>query len=248
MTEHMPNERLIEVKGLSKRFGNKIIFSDINFRVRRGSNLGIMGPSGTGKSVFLKCILGLTNYDGTVFYRDKILSTSNRQSFFKNFGMLFQGSALFDSLNVWQNVAFKLLNSSGQYKKYYIYEKSVNVLERVGLGEHVANMMPSELSGGMQKRVALARAIILKPSILFFDEPTTGLDPVTSRSINQLIQSIVSGSEITSIVISHDPHSVRQICNDVIFINQQKIEWHGKVAEMENTDNYLLKEYLKQGS
>ena len=165
--------------------------------------------------------------------------------FFNNFGMLFQGGALFDSLTVWQNIAFKLLNNGQKVSKKEALETAQLLLQDVGLNENVSNMMPAELSGGMQKRVALARALANKPNLLFFDEPTTGLDPVTSRSINQLISTIVKRRDITSLVISHDPSSINRICDDVLFMEGGNEAWKGKVSEMKNSKHKLLNDYLR---
>ena len=167
----------------------------------------------------------------------------NKINYFGSFGMLFQGSALFDSLNVWQNITFKLTNKRRVSKKDAL-ERAIDLLKDVGLNENVAQLMPAELSGGMQKRVALARALADNPSLLFFDEPTTGLDPLTSSAINELIQSFTNKENITSLVISHDPLSINQICDEVIFMENGEIGWSGKVSEMKNSKHKLLKDYL----
>ena len=235
----------IETNNLSKSFEGKLVISKLNLKIFHGRSMGIMGPSGTGKSVLIKCILGLTDYEGKIFYRGYPLNKKTRKMFFNNFGMLFQGGALFDSLTVWQNIAFKLLNNGQKVSKKEALETAQLLLQDVGLNENVSNMMPAELSGGMQKRVALARALANKPNLLFFDEPTTGLDPVTSRSINQLISTIVKRRDITSLVISHDPSSINRICDDVLFMEGGNEAWKGKVSEMKNSGHKLLNDYLR---
>ena len=234
----------LEIRNLSKKFGNKIVFKNLNIQIPKGKSIGIMGPSGTGKSVLLKCILGLTNYDGKIFYNGTLLEKKSRKDLYNNSGMLFQNGALFDSLNVWQNIAFKLINASFFYSTTNCLSIAKKMLNEVELGEDILQNMPSELSGGMQKRVALARAIVNKPNILFFDEPTTGLDPLTTKAINKLIINLINKKNVTSIIISHDPLSIQKICDEVIFLTDGKIEWHGSVKEMSNSRHKMLKDYL----
>ncbi len=169
MNKNDTNEIVLEIKNLFKKFENKIILNDLSFKISRGKSIGVMGPSGTGKSILLKCILGLTEYNGEILYNGKILKKQNRDFLYNNSGMLFQGGALFDSLNVWQNISFKRINSSNSYSKRESIAAAREMLKEVELETEILNNMPSELSGGMQKRVALARAIVNKPSILFFD-------------------------------------------------------------------------------
>ena len=244
MTDQSDKKIAIETKDLLKRFDNEIVINKLNLRIPFGTSMGIMGPSGTGKSVLLKCILGLTEYEGDIFYEGTLLEKKNRGIFYKNFGMLFQGSALFDSLTVWQNITFKLINSAKKISNSEAKEIAIHLLRDVGLDENVCKLMPSELSGGMQKRVALARALADKPSLLFFDEPTTGLDPLTSSSINELISTIVKRDNITSLIISHDPSSIIAICDEAIFIEDGKIGWRGKASKMKFSNHQLLKKYL----
>ena len=244
MNKNNTDKILLETKNLFKKFENKIILNDLNFKISRGKSIGVMGPSGTGKSILLKCILGLTEYNGEILYNGKLLAKQNREFLYNNSGMLFQGGALFDSLNVWQNISFKRINNSNSYSKRDSISIAKKMLKEVELGTEILNNMPSELSGGMQKRVALARAIVNKPSILFFDEPTTGLDPLTTKAINKLILNLISKKNVTSIIISHDPHSIQKICDEVIFLADGKIEWHGSVQEMLNSRHKMLKEYL----
>ena len=234
----------IEIKNLSKKFENKMIFNDLNIKIPTGKSIGVMGPSGTGKSILLKCILGLTEYDGEIFYNGNLLGKQNREQLYDSSGMLFQGGALFDSLNVWQNISFKMVNNRYSYSKKDSISVAKKMLNEVELGTEILKNMPSELSGGMQKRVALARAIVNKPKLLFFDEPTTGLDPLTTKAINKLILNLINKKNVTSIIISHDPLSIQKICDEVIFLTDGKIEWHGNVKEMLNSKHKMLKDYL----
>ena len=168
MNKNKTNEIVLEIKNLFKKFENRIILNDLNIKIFRGKSIGIMGPSGTGKSILLKCILGLTEYNGQILYNGKILERKNREVLYNNSGMLFQGGALFDSLNVWQNIAFKIMNNRNAHSKRDCISIAKKILNEVELGTEIIKNMPSELSGGMQKRVALARAIVNKPNIFFF--------------------------------------------------------------------------------
>ena len=244
MNKNNPNEIVLEIKNLFKKFENKIILNDLNIKISRGKSIGVMGPSGTGKSILLKCILGLTDYNGQILYNGKLLERKNREVLYNNSGMLFQGGALFDSLNVWQNISFKIMNNSRAHSKKDSILIAKKMLNEVELGAEIFQNMPSELSGGMQKRVALARAIINKPNILFFDEPTTGLDPLTTKAINKLIINLINKKNVTSLIISHDPLSIQKICDEVIFLTDGKIKWHGSVKEMSNSKHKILKDYL----
>ena len=244
MNKNKTNEIVLEIKNLFKKFENKIILNDLNIKIFRGKSIGIMGPSGTGKSILLKCILGLTEYNGQILYNGKILERKNREVLYNNSGMLFQGGALFDSLNVWQNITFKIMNNRNAHSKKDCISIAKKILNEVELGTEIIKNMPSELSGGMQKRVALARAIVNKPNILFFDEPTTGLDPVTTKAINELIINLINKKNVTSIIISHDPLSIQKICDEVIFLTNGKIEWRGSVKEMSTSGHKMLTDYL----
>ena len=238
------NKIALEIKNLSKKFENKMILDDLNIKIPTGKSIGVMGPSGTGKSILLKCILGLTKYEGKIFYNGNLLGKQNREKLYNGSGMLFQGGALFDSLNVWQNIAFKMVNNRYSYSKKDSISVAEKMLNEVELGTEILRNMPSELSGGMQKRVALARAIVNKPNLLFFDEPTTGLDPLTTKAINKLILNLINKKNVTSIIISHDPQSIQKICDEVIFLTNGKIEWHGNVKEMLTSKHKMLKDYL----
>ena len=243
MNKNNPNEIVLEIKNLFKKFENKIILNDLNIKISRGKSIGVMGPSGTGKSILLKCILGLTDYNGQILYNGELLERKNREVLYNNSGMLFQGGALFDSLNVWQNISFKIMNNSSSHSKKDSILIAKKMLNEVYLSEEVLQNMPSELSGGMQKRVALARAIVNNPNILFFDEPTTGLDPLTTKSINNLIFKLIK-KDVTSLIISHDPISIQKICDEVIFLTDGIIEWQGNIKEMLTSEHKMLKDYL----
>ncbi len=205
----------------------------------------IIGGSGTGKSVALKCILGLITPDsGTIYVDGKDASTGDRDAFLARFGMLFQGGALFDSLPVWQNVAFRLLRGSLKRPVDEAREIAIEKLRRVGLRAKVADLFPSELSGGMQKRVGLARAIAAEPEIIFFDEPTTGLDPIMSGVINDLIREIVTEMGATAMTITHDMSSVRAIADNVAMLHDGVIQWTGPVVQMDTSDDPYLEQFI----
>ncbi len=205
----------------------------------------IIGGSGTGKSVALKCILGLITPDsGTIYVDGKDASTGDRDAFLARFGMLFQGGALFDSLPVWQNVAFRLLRGSLKRPVDEAREIAIEKLRRVGLRAKVADLFPSELSGGMQKRVGLARAIAAEPEIIFFDEPTTGLDPIMSGVINDLIREIVTEMGATAMTITHDMSSVRAIADNVAMLHDGVIQWTGPVAQMDTSGDPYLEQFI----
>lgn len=223
---------MLELRDLHKSFGRKRVLSGIDLRVPEGQNLCVIGQSGTGKSVLLRCILGLESPDsGQILWQGRVLDRAIRDSFMQRFGMLFQGAALFDSMTVWQNVAFKL---SQRLPARQARDIAVEKLARVGLSADTADMMPAQLSGGMAKRAALARAIADDPEIIFFDEPTTGLDPIRARRINALIRDIVTEAGATAITITHDMESVRMIADRVVFLRDGHVAWDGAVEEMDN--------------
>lgn len=222
---------LIETRGLSRRFGTKTVLDGVDLSVAAGESLCVIGQSGTGKSVLLKCILGLVPPDaGEVLWQGAPLAP-RREAFLARFGMLFQGAALFDSLNVWQNVAFRLRQ---RMPARAAREIAVEKLARVGLPPETAELMPAELSGGMAKRVGLARAIADDPQVIFFDEPTTGLDPIRARAIDALIRGIVTETGATAITITHDMASVRAIGDRVALLAGGRIAWTGPVARMDD--------------
>ncbi|MDF1872112.1 ABC transporter ATP-binding protein [Vannielia sp.] len=236
---------MIELRNVHKAFGSKHVLRGIDLSVDQGRSLVIIGGSGTGKSVTLKCILGLIRPDaGEIIVGGEPVTTARsakaREAFLARFGMLFQGAALFDSMPVWQNVAFRLMRGHLKRPKAEAREIAVAKLQRVGLGPDVADLYPAELSGGMQKRVGLARAIAADPEIIFFDEPTTGLDPIMAGVINELIREIVTEMGATAITITHDMTSVRAIADEVAMIHAGKVRWSGPIAKMDAaTDPYL---------
>ena len=237
---------MIQLEDIHKAFGPKEILRGVNLHVARGESCVIIGGSGTGKSVTLKCILGLITPDrGTIRVDgEDITATGDRDAFLARFGMLFQGAALFDSLPVWQNVAFRLLRGSLKRPRAEAKDIAIQKLRRVGLSPDVADLFPAELSGGMQKRVGLARAIAANPEIIFFDEPTTGLDPIMAGVINELIREIVVEMGATAVTITHDMTSVRAIADKVAMLHHGKIRWHGPVRDMDTADDPYLHQFI----
>lgn len=223
---------MIQVQGLHKSFAGKPVLAGVDLAVGQGESLCVIGQSGTGKSVLLKCVLGLIAPDGgQILWWGRPLEGGARPAFLARFGMLFQGAALFDSLTVWQNVAFRLRQRMPDAQARAI---AVEKLARVGLGPETAGLMPAELSGGMAKRVGLARAIADDPEVIFFDEPTTGLDPIRARRINALIRGIVTETGATAVTITHDMDSVRAIGDRVALLQDGRIAWDGPVSGMDH--------------
>ena len=236
---------MIELNDVHNAFGPKQVLRGVNLSIPRGTSLVIIGGSGTGKSVALKCILGLIPPDsGTITVDGKPADKGDRDAFLARFGMLFQGGALFDSLKVWENVAFRLLRGSLKRPKEEAREIAVEKLRRVGLSPEVADLFPAELSGGMQKRVGLARAIAAEPEIIFFDEPTTGLDPIMAGVINDLVREIVTEMGATAMTITHDMTSVRAIADNVAMLHGGKIRWTGPVAEMDDSGDPYVDQFI----
>lgn len=236
---------MIELIDVHKAFGPKKVLRGVNLTIPSNESMVVIGGSGTGKSVMLKCILGLIRPDsGTITLDGEDVMHAERDAFLARFGMLFQGAALFDSLPVWQNVAFRLLRGSLKRPKAEAREIAVEKLRRVGLTADVADLYPAELSGGMQKRVGLARAIAAEPEIIFFDEPTTGLDPIMAGVINELIREIVTEMGATAMTITHDMSSVRAIADKVAMIHDGKIRWSGPVSEMDTTDDPYVRQFV----
>ncbi|MDD4556123.1 MAG: ABC transporter ATP-binding protein [Alphaproteobacteria bacterium] len=237
----------ISIKDLHKSFGKKQILKGVNLEIEQGKSLVVIGGSGTGKSVLIKCIQGLLTPDsGSILIDGEEtvgVDEQKREDLHDKMGMLFQGGALFDSLTVWQNVAFALLQNKGLSKKE-AKEKAIDVLRQVGLAPDVADSYPSEISGGMQKRVGLARAIATNPEIIFFDEPTTGLDPIMADVINELIVESAKKLGATTFTITHDMASVRKIADKVAMLYKGEIIWQGSVAEMDKTDNAYVKQFI----
>ncbi len=236
---------MIELKDIHKAFGPKKILQGVDLTVPTGESMVIIGGSGTGKSVTIKCILGLIRPDsGQILLDGQDVAGADRDAFLARFGMLFQGGALFDSLSVWQNVAFRLLRGSMKRPKEEAREIAIEKLRRVGLTPDVADLFPAELSGGMQKRVGLARAIAAEPEIIFFDEPTTGLDPIMSGVINDLVREIVVEMGATAITITHDMTSVRAIADKVAMLHDGKIRWTGPISTMDSCGDLYVEQFV----
>ena len=237
----------ISLRGVTKAFGHKQVLRGIDLDVAAGESVVVIGGSGSGKSVLLKCILGLMHPDSGSIKIDgeetTTLSDSEREHVMRKFGMLFQGGALFDSLRVWQNVAFGPIQSDGMAPAK-AHEIAIAKLGNVGLGPEIGELFPSELSGGMQKRVALARAIAREPEIIFFDEPTTGLDPIMADVINELIVKCVSDLGATAVSITHDMASARKIGHRVAMLYEGKLIWQGPVAEIDCSNNAHVDQFI----
>jgi len=237
----------IRMTDVCKSFGPKRVLNGINLEVPEGKSLVIIGGSGTGKSVMLKSILGLIEPDsGSILVDGQEtvgLRQKDRDAVMKKFGMLFQGGALFDSIPVWENVAFGLIQGK-KMPKGQAREIAVEKLQAVGLGAAVANLYPAELSGGMQKRVSLARAIASAPEIIFFDEPTTGLDPIMADVINDLIVKCVKDLGATALSITHDMASARKIADYVAMIYEGRIIWTGPVADLDRSGNAYVEQFI----
>ncbi len=236
---------MIRMDEVKKAFGENEVLRGMTLHIPKGTSMVIIGGSGTGKSVALKCILGLIQQDsGQILVDGKDAAAGDRDAFLARFGMLFQGGALFDSLPVWQNVAFRLLRGSLKRPQDEAREIAIDKLRRVGLKSKVADLYPAELSGGMQKRVGLARAIAAEPEIIFFDEPTTGLDPIMSGVINDLIREIVVEMGATAMTITHDMSSVRAIADNVAMLHDGVIQWTGPVNQMDSSGDPYLEQFI----
>jgi len=236
---------MITLTDVHKSFGSKRVLQGLTLDVPKGQSLVVIGGSGTGKSVLLKCVLGLVTPDsGQITVDDQPLDRTTREAFLEKFGMLFQGGALFDSLPVWQNVAFRLLRGTLKRPKAEARDIAIEKLRRVGLSPETAYLFPAELSGGMQKRVSLARAICANPNIIFFDEPTTGLDPIMSGVINDLIREIVAEMGATAITITHDMTSVRAIADQVAMLHDGKIRWVGPVGDIDTSQDPYVDQFI----
>ncbi len=236
---------MITLSGVTKSFGSNHVLRGVDLVIPSGKSVVVIGGSGTGKSVLLKCILGLVRHDGgTITLDGQDVTKAERDPFLARFGMLFQGGALFDSLKVWENVAFRLMRGALKRPKAEAREIALEKLRRVGLGPQVADLFPAELSGGMQKRVGLARAIAAEPEIIFFDEPTTGLDPIMAGVINDLIREIVVEMGATAMTITHDMSSVRAIADRVAMLHAGRIQWTGPVADMDATPDPYVQQFI----
>jgi phospholipid/cholesterol/gamma-HCH transport system ATP-binding protein len=237
----------IELENLHKHFGPKSVLAGVNLSVPAGSSLVVIGGSGTGKSVMLKCILGLMKPDKGSIKIDgedaTRMSGREREKILKKFGMLFQSGALFDSLKVWENVAFGLIRGR-RMKRRKAREIAYDKLARVGLNADVGELSPAELSGGMQKRVALARAIAADPEIIFFDEPTTGLDPIMADVINDLIVKTVKDMGATAVSITHDMVSANKIADTIAMLHQGRIIWQGPAGAIGASGNEYVDQFV----
>lgn len=243
----MMSDIKIQIRNLYKSFGSNKVLQGIDLDVHDGQSIAIIGASGTGKSVLLKCILGLIKPDSGSASVDGIetvgASRQTREDVLRKFGMLFQGGALFDSLPVWENIMFRFRQNNA-LSIDELRQVATDTLADVLLEERVLDLYPAELSGGMQKRVGLARAIADKPGILFFDEPTSGLDPITSGVINRLIRNAVDRLGATAMTISHDMNSVRLIADQVAMIHDGHIIWQGSVKDMETVDHPVVHQFV----
>lgn len=237
----------IELNNVKKAFGNKVVLDGVDLTVNKGESMVIIGGSGTGKSVMLKSILGLITPDsGSIKIDGNEITTysqKQRDALMEQFGMLFQGGALFDSMPVWQNIAFGLIQSK-KMGRDEARDIACKKLQQVGLGTNTADMYPAELSGGMQKRVSLARAIATNPDIIFFDEPTTGLDPIMADVINDLIVNCVKDLGATALTITHDMSSARKIADKVAMIFEGKIIWSGDVSALYDSGNSYVEQFI----
>ncbi len=243
MTESRP---MIRLRGVRKRFGSKVVLDGVDLDVMPNTSLVVIGGSGSGKSVLLKCILGLLEPDSGVIEIDGqdllTLPSAERARLRARIGMLFQNGALFDSLPVWENVTFGLL-AQRKVTRAQARDTASEFLAQVGLAETVGALSPAELSGGMQKRVALARAIAARPDILFFDEPTTGLDPIMGAVIDGLIVDCVRRLGSTAVAITHDMASARQIGDTAAMIHKGRIIWTGPASALLDSGNPMVDQF-----
>ncbi|MCK5517843.1 MAG: ATP-binding cassette domain-containing protein [Alphaproteobacteria bacterium] len=238
----------LELRGVCKSFGNNHVLKGIDISIKKGKSLVVIGGSGTGKSVMIKTVLGLIKSDKGSIKVDgqetSDLTQSGRDILMKKFGMLFQGGALFDSLPVWENVAFGLIQGKVM-NRAQARDIAVQKLRSVGLSSSVAELYPAELSGGMQKRVGLARAVATNPEIIFFDEPTTGLDPIMADVINGLIVDASKELGATTLSITHDMASARKIADDIAMIYQGRIIWHGPAKDIDHSGNKYVEQFIR---
>jgi len=247
MTSAAPETPKIRVRNLHKSFGDKHVLKGLDLDIGTGESVVVIGGSGTGKSVLLKCILGLLVPEQGSIEVDgqEVVGMSGREleRIRHKFGMLFQNAALFDSLPVWENVAFGLIQGEGMARAA-AKEIALAKLAAVGLGSEVGELSPAELSGGMRKRVGLARAIATEPEIIFFDEPTTGLDPIMGDVINDLIVNCVRELGATALSITHDMASARKIADRIAMLYDGRIIWAGPVAEVDSSDNAYVDQFI----
>lgn len=238
---------LLELSGVVKSFGSNHVLKGVDIDVEAGKSLVVLGGSGSGKSVMLKNALGLMTPDkGHILFDGENVTHDQgktREAMRARIGMLFQSAALFDSLTVWENVAFRLLNADGM-KRSDAKERAIDTLKQVRLGSDVANRTPAEISGGMQKRVGLARAIVSKPDLIFFDEPTTGLDPITADAINDLILEQTRALGAAAVSITHDMASARKIADEIALLFEGKIIWRGPAGTIDDSGNEYVDQFV----
>ncbi len=237
----------LSLRGVHKSFDSKVVLNGLDLDVGVGESVVVIGGSGTGKSVMIKCVLGLLKPErGSIKVDGEEITTMNSRQLervLRKFGMLFQGGALFDSLPVWENVAFGLIEG-GRVPRSEAKKIALEKLAQVGLGPAVGELWPAELSGGMQKRVGLARAIAAEPEVIFFDEPTTGLDPIMGDVINDLVAKCVRELGASTLTITHDMASARKIADRVAMIYQGRIIWAGPVSEIDRSGNEFVDQFI----
>ena len=241
-------DSIIELTDVEKSFGGNPVLSGVSLSIMPGESFALIGGSGVGKSVVMKCILGLLRPDKgriTVYGQDV---RGRGEAIYSRIGMLFQEGALFDSMTVWQNVAFRLLRGRDKLPAAKAKATAIEKLERVGLAADTADLFPSELSGGMKKRAGLARAIAADPEIIFFDEPTTGLDPIRASMINDLIRGIVLETHATAVTITHDMDSVRKISNRAALLHAGRVVWSGSSDKLSTEGNPFVRQFVKGSS
>ena len=238
---------LLELRGVEKSFGTNHVLRGVDIDVAPGKSLVVLGGSGSGKSVMLKNSLGLMTPDGgqVLFDGEDVTDDTgkDREAMRARVGMLFQSAALFDSLTVWENVAFRLIYADGVGRSE-ARERAIETLRKVQLGSRFADLRPAEISGGMQKRVGLARAIISRPDLIFFDEPTTGLDPITADAINDLIIEQVKELGAASVSITHDMASASKIADEIAFLFEGRIIWRGPASEVDASGNAHVDQFV----
>ena len=241
---------MIEVKNLYKSYGGKGVLSDISLSVSHGQSLAVVGKSGAGKSVLLRCLIGLVKPDnGTIYVDNKLINTMNfsqLQKIRSSIGMVFQFGALFDSMTVGENISLALQKLT-KLNENEIQQRVHNSLEEVDM-ENTENLMPAELSGGMKKRVGIARAIAIKPAYLFYDEPTTGLDPVMTDSINRLIHKFQDTGEVTSVIITHEMRTVYDVADRVLLLHEGRIQYDGSPDTINNVDDPVVQQFITGNS
>ena len=241
---------MIEVKNLYKSYGGKGVLSDISLSVSHGQSLAVVGKSGAGKSVLLRCLIGLVKPDnGTIYVDNKLINTMNfsqLQKIRSSIGMVFQFGALFDSMTVGENISLALQKLTN-FNENEIQERVYNSLEEVDMAG-TEDLMPAELSGGMKKRVGIARAIAIKPAYLFYDEPTTGLDPVMTDSINRLIRKFQDTGEVTSVIITHEMRTVYDVADRVLLLHEGRIQYDGSPDTINNVDDPVVQQFITGNS